>query len=53
MVLADVQRLIQARNLNRAYADTLHPYVREEFFRLWGRCRPQRRDTLHSCASAL
>jgi len=31
----DVIRLIKIRGLQRSYADSLHPYVRTEFERLW------------------
>lgn len=33
--LADVQELIRIQRLPRAFADDLHPYVRERFLELW------------------
>ena len=33
--LADVQELIKARRLGEEFAQSLDPYVREEFLRLW------------------
>jgi hypothetical protein len=36
---ADVQNLIRANRLTRAYADSLTPYVREKFLELWSLAR--------------
>jgi hypothetical protein len=42
--LADVLELIRALQLNQAFVEQLHPYVRDKFRELWGAAQTAERE---------